>query len=167
MIVSQVRRGALPVLAGYKGRALIYKRDQGVELVEAEGTFNGMTVKCAGGILTISGTATGNTFMRFSHSYAAGGTNTAMEDPNYVIVPGGKTTTLSAERLSGTHTGVVDDFNIVLRDSGNGAAVNLKYSGGMTTATAAHSNPVAVFCLYFRSGFRADGLVLMPKISFV
>lgn len=167
MIVREVRRGRLPVLAVYRGTGPIYRRDNGVALLEGTWTYNGMTVACRSGVFTIDGTATGNAFMRLSHSYAQGGSNTAMADPNYVIAPAGKTTTLSAELLAGSHTGVEDDFNIVLRDSANAAAVNLKFSGGMRTVTTAHAKAAAVFCLYFRSGFTARGLVVMPTIRYV
>lgn len=167
MILQEIRHGKLPVMRACHGTETIYQRDIGVDLVETTGTYNGMTVICQNGILTINGNATGNVFMRFSDSYVSGASNTVMADPSFIIVPAGKTTTLSVEVLAGSFTGVEDDCNIVLRDSGNAAAVNLKFSGGARTVTAAHANAVSVFCLYFRAGFTANGLVILPKITYV
>lgn len=166
MIVREIRLGREPVLRAYHGEEAFYRRENGVKLVETTGTYNGMTVVCQNGVLTIDGNATGNVFMRFSDSYAAGASNTVVADPGYTIVPAGKTTTLSAELLGGAYAGAEDDFNIVLRDSSNAAAVNLKFSGGARTVTTAHANAAAVFCLYFRAGFAAHGLRIMPKISY-
>lgn len=167
MIVSEIRYGEKPVLKAYHGIEQFYQRFNGVRLVETTATYNGMTVSCQNGVMMIGGNATGNVFMRFSNSYVAGASNTVVADPSYTIVPAGKTTTLSAELLGGSYVGVEDDFNIVLRDSGNAAAVNLKFSSGARTVTAAHANAVSVFCLYFRAGFTANGLVILPKITYV
>lgn len=166
MILRQVRYGKAPTLRGYRGGELVYRRNAGVNLVDGGGTFNGMKVSCYDGVFTINGTATGNVFMRFSHSYVQSSTNADLADPSYVMVPAKKITTLSAEYLGGHYDETLDSFNIVLRDSTNAAAVNLKFSGGMRSATETHANALAVFCLYFRAGFTASGLMLMPTLTY-
>lgn len=168
MILSQIRRGKLPVVAGYRGERLIYRRDNGVELVEADYTGYGVTVKCSNGVVCVDGQVrdVSALFVRLSHSLVTGTTNTVMADPSWIIVPAGKTTTLAVEALAGSCDNVTDGFNIVLRDSGNGAAVNCKFAEGMRKATAAHPNALAVFCLYLKAGCVFHRLTVLPSILY-
>lgn len=169
MILSQIRRGKLPVMAGYQGERLIYRRNNGVELVETDYTGYGVTVRCGkDGVVYMDGQVSGVSalFVRLSHVLVTGTTNTVMADPEWVIVPAGKTTTLSVEALAGSCDNVADGFNIVLRDSGNGAAVNCKFAEGMRKATAAHPNALAVFCLYLKAGCAFRRLTVLPSILY-
>lgn len=168
MIASQIRFGAIPITALYRGERLIYRRDNGVELVEADYTGYGVTVRCGkDGVVYLDGQVNGVSalFVRLSHMLVTGTTNTVMADPDWVIVPAGKTTTLRVEALAGSCDNVTDGFNIVLRDSGNGAAVNCKFAEGMRTATAAHANALAVFCLYLKAGCVFRHLEVLPGIT--
>lgn len=166
MIVNDCYWGTKPVLKAYHAGTAFYARQTGLNLVNADYTGYGVTVRCQDGVIVLDGQVTGVTalFVRLSHSVVTGTSNTVLADPDFTIVPAGRTTTLRVRQVSGSCGQMADGFNVVLRDSANAAAINCKFAEGMRQASAAHANALAVFCLYLKAGCAFNRLTVLPSI---